>query len=96
MGSKVRQFTRADAKTKPYARAVGADRMIWYSSEWCDVNGRARSADRESRRISHALYRQRHARFLPRRERPHLVGTPPNNRVGYFYLAAKQRNAEAK
>jgi streptogramin lyase len=23
-------------------------------------------------------------------------GTPPNNRVGYFYLAGKQRSAEAR
>ena len=23
-------------------------------------------------------------------------GTPPNNRVGYFYLSTKQRNADAR
>ena len=23
-------------------------------------------------------------------------GTPPNNRVSYFYLASKQRNADAR
>jgi len=50
---------------------------------------------RQGYRISDALRRQRHARLL-RRQDGNVVATPPNNKVGYFYVSNRQRKPEAR
>jgi virginiamycin B lyase len=91
-----KEYVLPHAKTKPYALAVGSDRMIWYSSEWRDVMGRLDPAS--GKVVEYPMpYTDNGMRdFFLDKDGRIWFGTPPNNRVGYFYLAAKQRNADAR
>ena len=89
-----REYALPNAKTKPYALGIAPDRSVWYSSEWRDVMGTARSRHRQGDGISHALYRQRHARLLPRQGRPHLVrhaAQQPRRLLLSLHQAAQRR-----
>ena len=91
-----KEFALPHAKSKPYALGIGADRMIWYSSEWRDVMGKL---DPETGKVTEypMPYTDNGMRdFFLDKDGRIWFGTPPNNRVGYFYLAAKQRNADAR
>ena len=85
-----------DAKTKPYALGIGIDRSIWYSSEWRDVMGKL---DPETGKVTEypMPYTDNGMRdfFLDKAGRI-WFGTPPNNRVGYFYLSTRQRSADVR
>jgi len=73
----------------PYAVGLGADRMLWYSSEWMDVVGRLDPATGAVTEfpIPHAENSMRDF-FLD--DRGHIwFGSPSNDRVGYFYLSDK-------
>jgi streptogramin lyase len=91
-----KEYVLPNAKTKPYALAVGADRMIWYSSEWRDVMGRLDPAT--GKVVEYPMpYTDNGMRDFFLDKDGHIwFGTPPNNRVGYFYLSTKQRNADAR
>jgi virginiamycin B lyase len=91
-----KEYVLPHAKTKPYALAVGADRMIWYSSEWRDVMGRLDPAS--GKVVEYPMpYTDNGMRdFFLDKDGRIWFGTPPNNRVGYFYLSTKQRNADAR
>jgi virginiamycin B lyase len=91
-----KEYVLPHAKTKPYALAVGSDRMIWYSSEWRDVMGRLDPAT--GKVVEYPMpYTDNGMRdFFLDKDGRIWFGTPPNNRVGYFYLATKQRNADAR
>jgi sugar lactone lactonase YvrE/cytochrome c5 len=91
-----KEFALPSPKTKPYALAVAPDRSIWYSSEWRDVMGKL---DPETGKVTEypMPYTDNGMRdFFLDKDGRIWFGTPPNNRVGYFYLATKQRNADAR
>ena len=91
-----KEFALPSPKTKPYALAVATDRTIWYSSEWRDVMGKL---DPETGKVTEypMPYTDNGMRdFFLDKEGRIWFGTPPNNRVGYFDLATKQRNADAR
>jgi virginiamycin B lyase len=76
--------------------ALGTDGMIWYSSEWRDVMGKLDPASGQVTEYP-MPYTDNGMRDFFLDKAGHIwFGTPPNNRVGYFYLATKQRSAEAK
>jgi virginiamycin B lyase len=91
-----KEFALPDAKTKPYALGIGTDRSVWYSSEWRDVMGKL---DPETGKVTEypMPYTDNGMRdfFLDNAGRI-WFGTPPNNRVGYFYLATRQRSADGR
>ena len=70
--------------------------MIWYSSEWRDVMGKLDPATGQVTEYP-MPYTDNGMRDFFLDKAGHIwFGTPPNNRVGYFYLATKQRSAEVK
>jgi virginiamycin B lyase len=85
-----------NAKTKPYALGIATDGTIWYSSEWRDVMGRLDPATGQVTEYPMPYTDNGMRDFFLYKEGRIWFGTPPNNRVGYFYLAGKQRSAEAR
>jgi Two component regulator propeller len=71
------------AKTMPYALAVGADRMIWYSSEWRDA-WVARSHHRQGRGISMPYADNGMRDFFLDKDGRIWFGTPPNTGSAIF------------
>jgi streptogramin lyase len=91
-----KEFALPNAKTKPYALGIGTDGMIWYSSEWRDIMGRLDPATGKVTEFPMPYTDNGMRDFFLDKDGHIWFGTPPNNRVGYFYLSAKQRNAEVK
>jgi cytochrome c5 len=91
-----KEFALPNAKTKPYALAIATDGTIWYSSEWRDVMGRLDPATGQVAEYPMPYTDNGMRDFFLDKEGRIWFGTPPNNRVGYFYLANKQRSAEAR
>jgi virginiamycin B lyase len=91
-----KEFVLPNAKTKPYALGIATDGMIWYSSEYRDLIGKL---DPQTGKVTEypMPYTDNGMRDFFLDKAGHIwYGTPPNNRVGYFYLATKQRNADAR
>ena len=91
-----KEFALPNAKSKPYALGIATDGMIWYSSEYRDLIGRL---DPQTGKVTEypMPYTDNGMRDFFLDKAGHIwYGTPPNNRVGYFYLATKQRNADAR
>ncbi len=91
-----REFPLPNPKTLPYALKVAPDGAIWYSSEYRDLIGRL---DPETGKVvEYPLpYTDNGLRdFFLDKEGRMWFGTPPNNKIGYFYIAGKQRRAEAR
>ena len=91
-----RKYQLPHALTKPYALKVGADGGVWYSSTYRDLIGRL---DPQTGKIVEypVPYTDNGMRdFFPDRQGRCCYGTPPNNRIRYFYFADRQRRAEAK
>jgi streptogramin lyase/mono/diheme cytochrome c family protein len=84
-----KEFPLPGPRGTPYAVGIGADRMLWYSSEWMDVVGRLDPATGTVTEypIPQAENSMRDF-FLDDKGRI-WFGSPPNNRVGYFYLSDK-------
>jgi virginiamycin B lyase len=91
-----KEFALPNAKTKPYALGIGTDGMIWYSSEWRDIMGRLDPATGKVIEFPMPYTDNGMRDFFLDKDGHIWFGTPPNNRVGYFYLSTKQRNAEAR
>lgn len=75
------------ALPSPYALGIDKSGYVWYSSEWMDVVGRLDPAS--GRVIEFPSPRPENAMrdfFLDDQGRMRF-GPPPNDRVGYFYLA---------
>jgi streptogramin lyase len=89
-----KEFALPNPNSKPYALGISRDHKIWYSGEYTDVVGRL---DPDSGQITEfpMPYSDNGMRdFFLDKEGRLWFGTPPNNKVGYFYLADKQRSAE--
>ena len=88
-----KEFPLPSAKSHPYALGIAPDRSLWYSSESRDVIGRL---DPGSGKVTEypMPYADNGMRdFFLDKDGHMWFGTPPNNRVGYFYLSTRQRNA---
>ena len=82
--------------TKPYALGIATDGQIWYSSYYRDVMGKL---DPETGKVIEypMPYADNGMRdFFVDKDGRMWFGSPPNNRVGYFYLSNRQRSAEAR
>ena len=91
-----KEFPLPNGKSKPYAVALGTDGMIWYSSEWRDLIGRLDPSTGAVTEYPMPYTDNGMRDFFLDKDGHIWFGTPPNNRVGYFYLATKQRNADAR
>jgi streptogramin lyase len=91
-----KEFPLPNAKSHPYALGIGSDKALWYSAEATDIIGRL---DPETGKVVEypMPYSDNGMRdFFLDREGHIWYGSPPNNRVGYFYISTRQRNAEAR
>ncbi len=82
--------------TKPYALGIATDGQIWYSSYYRDVMGKL---DPETGKVIEypMPYADNGMRdFFVDKDGRMWFGSPPNNRIGYFYLSNRQRSAEAR
>jgi virginiamycin B lyase len=82
--------------TKPYALGIAPDHSLWYSGEWRDVIGRL---DPDTGKVTEypMPYSDNGMRdFFLDKDNHMWYGSPPNNRVGYFYLSTRQHNADAR
>src|SRR5262249_17222811 len=72
------------------------DGQIWYSSYYRDIMGRVDPAS--GKVVEYPMpYTDNGMRdFFVDKDGRMWFGTPPNNRVGYFYISNKQRNAEVR
>jgi virginiamycin B lyase len=88
-----KEFPLPNAKSHPYALGIGTDKALWYSSESRDVLGRL--DPQTGKVIEYPMpYADNGMRdFFLDKEGRFWYGTPPNNKVGYFYISNKQRNA---
>ena len=82
--------------TKPYALGIAPDHSIWYSGEWRDVIGKL---DPDTGKVTEypMPYSDNGMRDFFLDKDGHIwYGSPPNNRIGYFYISNRQRNADAR
>ena len=91
-----KEYALPNAKTKPYALGIAPDRSVWYSSEWRDVMGRLDPATGKVTEYPMPYTDNGMRDFFLDKDGRIWFATPPNNRVGYFYLSTKQRNADAR
>ena len=82
--------------TAPYALGIAPDHKVWYSGEHRDVIGRL---DPESGKVVEypMPYSDNGMRdFFLDKDGRFWYGSPPNNRIGYFYVATRQRSADVQ
>ena len=91
-----KEYALPNAKTKPYALGIAPDRSVWYSSEWRDVMGRLDPATGTVTEYPMPYTDNGMRDFFLDKDGRIWFATPPNNRVGYFYLSTKQRNADVR
>ena len=75
-------------RAPPYALGVDRNGIVWYSSEHMDVIG---ALDPKTGRVTEYPYPHSEntmREFFTDREGRMWFGSPANNKVGYFYLAA--------
>jgi len=83
-------------QTKPYALGLATDGQVWYSSYYRDVMGKL---DPDSGKVIEypMPYVDNGMRdFFVDKDGRMWFATPPNNKVGYFYVSTRQRSAEAR
>jgi sugar lactone lactonase YvrE len=83
-------------QTKPYALGLATDGQVWYSSYYRDVMGKL---DPDSGKVIEypMPYVDNGMRdFFVDKDGRMWFATPPNNKVGYFYVSNRQRSAEAR
>ena len=88
-----KEFPLPHPKTHPYALGIATDHALWYSSESRDVIGRLDPATGKVTEYPMPYADNGMRDFFLDKEGHMWYGTPPNNRVGYFYLSTRQRNA---
>ncbi len=91
-----KDFALPHKQTKPYALGIATDKQVWYSSYYRDVLGKV---DPDTGKVVEypMPYTDNGMRdFFVDKDGKMWFGTPPNNKVGYFYIANKQRSAEVR
>ena len=91
-----REYQLPSKDTKPYALKVAGDGAVWYSSTYRDLIGRLDPATGKIQEYPLPYTDNGMRDFFPDKQGRLWFGTPPNNKIGYFYIADKQRRAEAK
>jgi sugar lactone lactonase YvrE len=88
-----KEFPLPNAKSHPYALGIAPDHSLWYSSESRDVLGRLDPAS--GKVVEYPMpYTDNGMRdFFLDKDGHFWYGTPPNNRIGYFYLSTRQQSA---
>jgi virginiamycin B lyase len=91
-----KEYALPHRQTKPYAFGIATDRSLWYSSYYRDVMGRV---DPDTGKVVEypMPYTDNGMRdFFVDKQGRMWYGSPPNNRIGYFYISSKQRSADAR
>jgi virginiamycin B lyase len=91
-----KDYALPHAKSSPYALGIATDSTLWYSSYYRDVMGQL---DPESGKVIEypMPYVDNGMRdFFLDKDGRFWYASPPNNKIGYFYLSTKQRSAEAR
>jgi streptogramin lyase len=91
-----KEFALPHPRSAPYALGIAPDHKLWYSAEHRDVIGRL---DPETGKVTEfpMRYVDNGVRDFFLDKAGHFwYGSPPNNRIGYFYLSTRQRNADAR
>lgn len=91
----IQEYALPNPNTKPYALKVAPDGTVWYSSYFRDVIGQL---DPETGKIiEYPLpYSDNGMRDFFLDDKGHMwFGTPPNNKIGYFYIRDEQKRADA-
>jgi len=91
-----KDYALPNRNTKPYGLGIATDGQIWYSSYYRDIMGRVDPAS--GKVVEYPMpYTDNGMRdFFVDKDGRMWFATPPNNRVGYFYMSNKQRNAEVR
>jgi virginiamycin B lyase len=79
----------------PYALGVDADGYIWYDSHYMDEIGRFDPRTGKATEYPFPHFEIAMREFFRDAQGHMWYGTPPNNKVGYFYLAAKNHPGAA-
>jgi virginiamycin B lyase len=82
-----KEYTLPGPEASPYALGIDKNHYVWYSSEEMDVVGRL---DPKTGRVLEYPFAQSEnamREFLPDSQGRMWFASPPNNKVGYFYLA---------
>jgi len=90
-----KEYQLPSSLTKPYALGIAPDHSIWYSGEWRDVIGKL---DPDGGKVTEypMPYSDNGMRDFFLDKDGHIwYGSPPNNRIGYFYISTRQRSADA-
>ncbi len=83
-----KEYTLPGPEATPYALSIDKDHNIWYASEWMDVVGRL--DPKTGQVLEYPFPQSENAMrefFYDSSSGRTWFGTPPNNKVGYFYLA---------
>jgi streptogramin lyase/cytochrome c5 len=91
-----KEYVLPHRQTKPYGFGIAADRSLWYSSYYRDIMGKL---DPDTGKVIEypMPYADNGMRdFFTDKEGRMWFGSPPNNRVGYFYVSNKQRSADVR
>jgi len=91
-----KEYALPHKQTKPYGLGIASDKQIWYSSYYRDVMGKL---DPETGNVIEypMPYADNGMRdFFVAKDGRMWFATPPNNKIGYFYLSNKQRSAAAQ
>jgi streptogramin lyase/cytochrome c5 len=91
-----KEFPLPHSKSAPYALGIAPDHTLWYSAEHLDVLGRLDPATGKVTEFPMPYVDNGMRDFFLDKDGRFWYGSPPNNRIGYFYLSTKQRNADAR
>jgi virginiamycin B lyase len=95
INERFKEFTLPGANPTPYALGIDADHKVWYSSEWEDVIGRLDPATGRVTEFPFPHAENTLREFFVDATGRFWYGSPANDRVGYFYLADPQRDAQS-
>jgi virginiamycin B lyase len=82
--------------TKPYALGIAPDHSVWYSGEWRDVIGKLDPGTGKATEYPMPYADNGMRDFFLDKDGHMWYGSPPNNRIGYFYISNRQRSADAR
>jgi virginiamycin B lyase len=87
---KFTEFTLPGPMATPYAMNLDKDEYIWYASEYMDVLGRMDPKTGKTVEYPFPHSENSVREFFLDSQGRNWYASPPNNKVGYFYLAGKK------
>ena len=91
-----KEFALPHQHSSPYALGIATDKTLWYSSESRDLIGQLNPDTGKVTEYPMPYTDNGMRDFFLDKEGRIWYGSPPNNRIGYFYVANKQRSADAR